>query len=73
MMSEAEFFAGITGSANDLARLVQALRSTCIPFCLIGGLAVNQYVEPVVTLDADFAITARSPMRQKGMPVLRSA
>jgi len=58
MMSEAEFFAGITGSANDLARLVQALRSACIPFCLIGGLAVNQYVEPVVTLDADFAITA---------------
>ena len=27
MMSEAEFFAGITGSENDLARLVRALVS----------------------------------------------
>ena len=27
-------------------------------FCLIGGLAVNQYAEPVVTLDADFAVAA---------------
>jgi hypothetical protein len=64
MVSEAEFFAGITGRANDLARLVQALRSTGIPFCLIGDLAVNQYVEPVVTLDADFAITAADGVRK---------
>jgi hypothetical protein len=26
--------------------------------CLIGGLAINHYVEPVVTLDADFALAA---------------
>jgi len=58
MMSEAEFFAGITGRSDDLARVVAALRSAGQPFCLIGGLAVNHYVEPVVTLDADFAITA---------------
>ena len=63
MMSEAEFFAGITGSENDLAHLVRALRGTGVPFCLIGGLAVNQYVEPVVTLDADFAITASDGVR----------
>ena len=64
MMSEAEFFAGITGNTNDLARVVQALRSTGIPFCLIGDLAVNQYVEPAVTLDADFAITASDGVRK---------
>jgi len=57
MMSEAEFFAGLTGSPNDLALTVRALRSTGHPFCLIGGLAVNHYTEPMVTLDADFAIT----------------
>jgi len=57
MMSEAEFFAGITGRSDDLVRLVAALRATGQPFCLIGGLAVSHYVEPVVTLDADFAIT----------------
>jgi len=57
-MSEAEFFAGITGRSDDLCRAVGALRGTGHPFCLIGGLAVNHYVEPVVTLDADFAIAA---------------
>jgi len=57
MMSDAEFFAGLTGSTNDLALTVQALRSAGQPFCLIGGLAVNHYAEPMVTLDADFAIT----------------
>ena len=29
-------------------------------FCLICGLGVNQYVEPVVTLDADFAVAGES-------------
>ncbi len=58
MMSEAEFFTGITGRGDDLALAVGALRAVGHPFCLIGGLAVNHYVEPVVTLDADFAITA---------------
>jgi len=58
MMSESEFFAGITGRSDDLGRVVQALSGAGVPFCLIGGLAVNQYVDPVVTLDADFAITA---------------
>ncbi len=57
-MSEAEFFAGITGSPDDLRLVVTALRSTGQPFCLIGGLAVNQFAEPMVTLDADFAIAA---------------
>lgn len=57
-MSEAEFLAALTGRPDDLQRTVAALRATGHPFCLIGGLAVNHYVEPVVTLDADFAITA---------------
>lgn len=58
MMSEASFFAGLTGSPNDLALAVQALRASGQAFCLIGGLAVNHYAEPMVTLDADFAIAA---------------
>src|SRR5436853_406348 len=57
-MSEAEFLAGLTGHDSDLKRAVAAFRLTGQPFCLIGGLAVNHYVEPVVTLDADFAIAA---------------
>jgi hypothetical protein len=58
MMSEQEFFAGLTGATNDLALVASALRATGQPFCLIGGLAVNHYTEPFVTLDADFALTA---------------
>lgn len=57
-MSDEEFLAALTGSASDLPLAVQALRSTGQPFCLIGGLAVNYYVDPVVTLDADFAIVS---------------
>jgi len=30
------------------------------PYCLIGGLAVNCYVEPVYTLDADLVVVARN-------------
>ena len=56
LMSEAEFLAALTGHDSDLRLAVEALRATGQLFCLIGGLAVNHYVEPVVTLDADFAI-----------------
>ena len=58
-MSEEEFFAGITGSDSDLRLAVEALRSTGHGFCVVGGLAVNHYAsEPMVTLDADFAVAA---------------
>ncbi len=57
-MSEQEFLAALTGHDSDLRRAVDALGATGQPFCLIGGLAVNRYVEPVVTLDAGFAIAA---------------
>jgi len=51
------------GGATDFARLIEACNSFG-PYCLIGGLAVNCYVEPVYTLDAD--IVAR------GHPELKS-
>ena len=57
-MSEEEFLAALTGHDSDLKLAIAALQSTGQRFCLIGGLAVNHYVEPVVTLDADFAIVA---------------
>lgn len=59
-MSDEEFFAGLTGGQNDFARAVAALRGTGHAFCLIGGLAINHYIEPMVTLDADFAVAATS-------------
>ena len=45
------------GGATDFARVIEACESFG-PYCLIGGLAVNCYVEPVYTLDADIVAIA---------------
>ena len=45
------------GGSTDFARLIEACESFG-PYCLIGGLAVNCYVEPVYTLDADLVVIA---------------
>jgi hypothetical protein len=45
------------GGATDFARLISVCEMFG-PYCLIGGLAVNCYVEPVYTLDADVVAIA---------------
>jgi hypothetical protein len=45
------------GGATDFASVIAACESVG-PYCLIGGLAVNCYVEPVYTVDADLVVTA---------------
>jgi hypothetical protein len=45
------------GGATDFARLLAACEAYG-PYCLIGGLAVNCFVEPVYTLDADLVLVA---------------
>jgi hypothetical protein len=55
-MTESEVFESITGSgSSDFAILVDILNRHG-SWCLIGGLAVNCYVEPVYTLDADIVV-----------------
>lgn len=44
------------GGATDFARVI-GLCESLGDYCLIGGLAVNCYVEPVYTLDADIVVT----------------
>ncbi|MDX6497078.1 MAG: hypothetical protein QOG23_338 [Blastocatellia bacterium] len=57
-MTASEVFESVTGSgSSDFALLVQILNEHG-PWCLIGGLAVNCYVEPVFTLDADIVIVS---------------
>ena len=58
-MTAAEIYDLVTnGGANDFAAVVQILRRHG-SWCLIGGLAVNCYVEPVYTVDADIvAVTS---------------
>lgn len=45
------------GGATDFARLIGACESFG-PYCLIGGLAVNCYVEPVYALDVEVVVIA---------------
>ncbi len=52
-----EAFTAISGSGDDFAQVV-ALCEQLGGYCLIGGLAINAYVEPVYTMDADFVLTA---------------
>jgi len=61
-MTAAEVFESITGSgSSDFAILVRTLNRHG-EWCLIDGLAVNCYVEPVYTLDADIvAVSSELP------------
>jgi hypothetical protein len=57
-MTASEIFESVTGSgSSDFATLVEILNRRGA-WCLIGGLAVNCYVEPVYTLDADVVVVA---------------
>ena len=55
-MTASEIYESVTGSgSSDFAILVSILNKHG-SWCLIGGLAVNCYVEPVYTLDADIVV-----------------
>jgi hypothetical protein len=57
-MTAAEMYELVTnGGASDFAELVTVLNENK-PWCLIGGLAVNCYVEPVYTMDVDLVVVA---------------
>lgn len=45
------------GGTDDVMRLVNCLESADIPWCAIGGVAVNHWAaEPMVTQDVDFVV-----------------
>jgi hypothetical protein len=59
-MTAAEIYNSVTnGGANDFADLAAILQRHK-PWCLIGGLAVNCYVEPVYTIDVDLVAVAKN-------------
>lgn len=47
-------------TTNLLETLIAFLQGQGIPFCVIGGQAVNAYVEPLVSLDLDLAVAVES-------------
>ncbi len=51
-MTEKEFINSIANGQEDIIqKLVDLLEENKIGYCVIDGLAVNAYVEPVVSLD----------------------
>lgn len=59
-MTAEEIFESVTnGGASDFAT-VAGILDRHGPWCLIGGLAVNCYVEPVYTIDADVVVAAQN-------------
>ena len=47
------------GGGSDVSSLVQSLESLEIPWCMIGGLAVNHWArEPMATADVDLVIAS---------------
>ena len=58
-MTKKEFFNKVTNSKEDfLQKIINILKENKISYCIIGGLAVNAYCEPVVSLDLDIVIGA---------------
>jgi hypothetical protein len=58
-MQASAFWKAVTMDQVDLLdRVLSALERHGVRFCVVGGQAVNAYVEPVVSLDLDLALAA---------------
>lgn len=58
-MRALEFWKAITVDDSDLlGRVLNELEVIGVPYCVIGGQAVNAYVDPVVSLDLDVVVAA---------------
>jgi hypothetical protein len=77
-MTGKEFMRALANGEADIVQvLLDLLARTNAPYCVIGGLAVNAYAEPVVSLDLDIVVIAGDTeaiceqARQQGMKVER--
>ncbi len=59
-MTGKEFLNSLANGRSDIIQiLLDIIAETTSPYCVIGGLAVNAYVEPVVSLDVDIVIAVK--------------
>ncbi|HDT11376.1 MAG TPA: hypothetical protein ENN58_01415 [bacterium] len=59
-MTGKEFFEKTTHTESGfIDEFFSILKEKRVDYCVIGGLAVNAYTEPVVTLDLDIVVVAR--------------
>jgi len=58
-MTKKEFINAVANGKTDVLQLfLDAVRQIGAEYCVIGGLAVNAYAEPVVSLDLDVVVAA---------------
>jgi hypothetical protein len=58
-MTGKEFMHALANGKTDIVQLLlDLLEGTDSAYCVIGGLAVNAYAEPVVSLDLDLVVVA---------------
>ena len=56
-MTEKKFLNTLANGKGDFLQMfLDVLKAEKVSFCVIGGLAVNAYVEPVVSLDLDVVL-----------------
>lgn len=56
-MTSKKFFNAVSnGQVDILEGFFSLLKELTVPYCVIGGLAVNAYAEPVVSLDLDLVV-----------------
>ena len=67
-MEALEFWKAVTVDRTDfLERIIQLLQKSNVRFCVVGGLAVNAYAEPVVTIDFDLAVAVEDLARAESL------
>ena len=59
-MTAAEVYESVTNGGASVFTEAVAILDRHGPWCLIGGLAVNHYVEPIYTIDADVVLVAEN-------------
>lgn len=58
-MTGKEFMNAVANGKRDVLQVfLDILAETRSPYCVVGGLAVNAYAEPVVSLDLDVVVAA---------------
>lgn len=77
-MTGKDFFNAVAkGEADILQLLLDILSETGAAYCVVGGLAVNAYAEPVVSLDLDVVVSSQnvdevlSAAEKRGLEVKR--
>jgi len=62
------FWKAVTADRTDfLERIIALLQGAGVRFCVVGGLAVNAYAEPVVTIDLDIAVAVEDLARAESL------